>query len=55
MATKPAADKKAAAPTEDMAGAAPLLCVISGTINGPVDNAMLGGNGRRRDRRFIAR
>ena len=43
MATKPAADKKAAAPTEDMAGAAPLLCVISGTINGPVDNAVLGG------------
>lgn len=43
MATKPAADKKAAAPTEDTAGAAPLLCAISGTINGPVDDAVLGG------------
>jgi len=43
MATKPAADKKAAAPTENTAGAAALLCAMSGTTNGPVDDAVLGG------------
>lgn len=43
MGTKPAADKQAAPHAEDTAGAAPLLCAISGTTNGPVDDAVLGG------------
>jgi len=43
MATKPAADKKVAPHAEDTAGAAPLLCAISGTTTGRGDDAVLGG------------
>lgn len=42
-ATKPAADKKAAPHAEPTAGAAALLCAMSGTANGPVDDAVVGG------------